>query len=213
MKTKRKQVWLVLAACAAALLLSVLAALALTGGQGEAAAGPQPTATPTPEPAVQPTPEPDPAYTRFEAEDAAAQRSAVREGDSIGRLWVEGTEIDCTLYWGDAGSQFNNGAGAHSADGCVLPGQAGTLFVGAHTNTYFADMQSIEDGAIIHVETGWGTYLYRVTEQKQITETDLDACHWGETTELCILYTCYPFGILTPTEYRWLAYAEPVQTA
>lgn len=210
-KTNRSKALLVLAVCAALLLVSVLVALGLSRRPAEEPPVPTPMPVRTPVPTL--SPEPTPAYTRSEAEDADSQRAAVAEGAQIGRLWVEGTEIDCALYWGDSGSQFSKGAGAHSLDGCVLPGQAGTLFVGAHTDTYFADMPSVKDGAVIHIETDWGTYLYRVTEQKQITETDIDACHWGEDTERCILYTCYPFGILTPTEYRWLAYAEPVDAA
>lgn len=146
---------------------------------------------------------------RLEAEQAKAN---IREGDEIGRVWVVGTQVDCTLYWGDDGNQFRNGAGVHSADGCVFPGEKGTVFVGGHTDSWFVDLKSAEIGSIIHLETPWGNFSYKITESKVIKETDIDQCRWGATTPSCILYTCYPFGIQTPTDQRYLVYADPLQT-
>lgn len=145
-------------------------------------------------------------------ESAAQAKANIQEGDEIGRVWVDGTEVDCTLYWGDDGNQFRDGAGVHSADGCVLPGENGTVFVGAHTNTWFVDLKSAEIGSIIHMETPWGNFSYKITETKVIQETEIDQCRWGEQTPSCILYTCYPFGILVPTSQRYLVYADPLET-
>lgn len=137
-------------------------------------------------------------------------KDGLSDGDELGRVWVEGTDVDCTLYWGDAGSQFSNGAGAHSADGCVLPGENGTVFIGAHTNTFFFDLQSAEIGSIIHLETPWGDYSYQITETRVIEETEIDLCRWGAAEPSCILYTCYPFGVTYATPNRYLVYADPV---
>ncbi|MGN0976145.1 MAG: sortase domain-bontaining protein, partial [Gemmiger sp.] len=202
MTAKRKKATMVAVACAAALVAVTAAAVALVAPKkqpSEPAPGADAGSTSSSAslPSSEPGTQAEPAYRRTETADADARREAVELHAKIGRVWVEGTEIDCDLYWSDTGSEFSQGAAAHADDGCVLPGQQGTLFVGAHTNTYFADMESVQTGDIIHVETEWGTYLYRVTDQKQITETDIDACYWGDTTERCILYTCYPFGILT----------------
>ena len=147
------------------------------------------------------------------AEQVAAAQNAhdtTQDGDAIGRVWVEGTQVDCDLYWGDAGSQFDKGAGAHAADGCVLPGENGTVFVGAHTGTYFSDLGSTQIGAVIHLETPWGTFDYKVTDMQVIQETDIDKVRWGAEEPSCILYTCYPFGTLTPTPQRYAVYADPI---
>lgn len=155
------------------------------------------------------------------AAEAAAQRQSqrdalqnahdtVQDGDKLGRVRVGGTEVDCDLYWGDTGSQFDDGAGCHSADGCVLPGENGTVFIGAHTGTFFSDLGSTEIGAIIHLETDWGSFAYKVTDMQVIQETDIDKVRWGAAEPSCILYTCYPFGILTPTPQRYAVYADPV---
>ena len=103
----------------------------------------------------------------------------MQDGDKLGRVRVGGTEVDCDLYWGDTGSQFDLGAGCHSADGCVLPGENGTVFIGAHTGTFFSDLGSTEIGAIIHLETDWGSFAYKVTDMQVIRETDIDKVALG----------------------------------
>ena len=131
-------------------------------------------------------------------------------GDKLGRIWVEGTNVDCDLYLGDSETQFSRGAGCHAEDGCVLPGENGTVFIGAHTGTYFSDLGSCEIGAIIHLETTWGDFAYQITDMQVILETDIDKVRWGAEEPSCILYTCYPFGILTHTTQRYAVYAAPV---
>lgn len=93
-------------------------------------------------------------------ESAAQAKANIQEGDEIGRVWVDGTEI----------------------------------------------------GSIIHLETPWGNFSYQITETKVIQETEIDQCRWGEQAPSCILYTCYPFGIQTPTDQRYLVYADPLET-
>ena len=131
-------------------------------------------------------------------------------GDKLGRIWVEGTNVDCTLYWGDSEGQFGRGAGCRAESDCVLPGENGTVFIGGHTGTYFSDLGSTQLGAIIHLETDWGDFTYKVTDMQVIQETDVDKVRWGAEEPSCILYTCYPFGILTHTPQRYAVYADPV---
>ena len=143
---------------------------------------------------------------------AQAEHDSVQYGDKLGRIWIEGTDVDCDLYWGDSETQFSRGAGCRSESDCVLPGENGTVFIGAHTGTYFADLGSCEIGAIIHLETTWGDFAYKITDMQVILETDIDKVRWGAEEPSCILYTCYPFGILTHTTQRYAVYADPVET-
>lgn len=144
-------------------------------------------------------------------EAAADARENVQYGDKLGTVRVEGTEIDCNLYWGDSNAQFDAGAGCHAEHGCVLPGENGTVFIGAHTGTFFADLGSAEVGARIYLDTDWGEFVYEITEMQVIYETDIDKVRWGAEEPSCILYTCYPFGILTHTDRRYAVYADPVE--
>lgn len=141
---------------------------------------------------------------------AQAEHDSVQYGDKLGRIWVEGTNVDCALYWGDSEGQFGRGAGCRAESDCVLPGENGTVFIGGHTGTYFSDLGSTQLGAIIHLETDWGDFTYKVTDMQVIQETDVDKVRWGAEEPSCILYTCYPFGILTHTPQRYAVYADPV---
>ena len=141
---------------------------------------------------------------------ATAAHEAAQYGDKLGRIWVEGTNVDCGLYLGDDEAEFSRGAGCRAESDCVLPGENGTVFIGAHTGTYFADLGSCQIGAIIHLDTDWGDFAYQITDMQVILETDIDKVRWGASEPSCILYTCYPFGILTHTTQRYAVYAAPV---
>ena len=141
---------------------------------------------------------------------AQAEHDSVQYGDKLGRIWVEGTNVDCALYWADSEGQFGRGAGCRAESDCVLPGENGTVFIGGHTGTYFSDLGSTQLGAIIHLETDWGDFTYKVTDMQVIQETDVDKVRWGAEEPSCILYNCYPFGILTHTPQRYAVYADPV---
>lgn len=150
-------------------------------------------------------------YTREEADALAAQyKSGVQVGSSIGRIWIEGTEIDCGIYWGDSAAILNLGGGCRDQNGCVLPGEMGTVCIGGHTGSYFHALDQAQVGAIIHLETPWGDFRYKVTETRVNEETDIAAFRWGDAAASCVLYTCYPIGILDPTPYRYTVYADPV---
>ena len=153
------------------------------------------------------------AQRREEAIQAAAEaKEGIEYGDCIGTVRVEGTEVDCELYWGDTNAIFRAGAGCSADNGCVMPGENGTVFVGAHTDTYFNKLFDAEEGALIHLDTIYGDFVYEITGFEVIGETEVDKCRWGAEEPSCILYTCYPQGIQVPTPYRYLAYADPVET-
>ena len=141
---------------------------------------------------------------------AQAEHDSVQYGDKLGRVWIEGTNVDCDLYWGDSEGQFGRGAGCRAESDCVLPGENGTVFIGGHTGTYFSDLGSTQIGSIIHLDTDWGDFTYQVTDMQVILETDIDKVRLGATEPSVILYTCYPFGILTHTTQRYAVYADPV---
>ena len=112
---------------------------------------------------------------------AQAEHDSVQYGDKLGRVWVEGTKVDCDLYWGDSEGQFSRGAGCRAESDCVLPGENGTVFIGGHTGSYFSDLGSTQIGSIIHLETDWGDFTYQVTDMQVILETDIDKVRLNAT--------------------------------
>ena len=162
------------------------------------APAPTPTPPPTPTPTPEPTPEPTPSTVTL---DAYPQND-----DYVGRLTIEGTAVDCEVYYGDSETQFSKGAGVSM--GSCIPGEGSTVMIGAHTGTYFRDLESVEEGADITIVTDYGEYHYTVARCAVVEETDTTAYDLDAEEENIILFTCYPFGILTRTTQRYLVYGD-----
>ena len=60
------------------------------------------------------------------------------------------------------------------------------------------------------IETSYGTYHYEVKETKVINETDTGAIDYSIDHEQLVMYTCYPFDMLSHTPYRFIVYADLV---
>ena len=128
------------------------------------------------------------------------------EGEALGHIQIDGTAVNCTLYYGDGESQIHAGVGIWK--GGKIPGENGTVLVAGHTNSFFRDLESVKEGADILVQTRYGEYHYRVTGTKIAQEDDTSAYDLTTTKPNMILYTCYPFGQVTLTSQRYFVYAE-----
>lgn len=146
-------------------------------------------------------------------EETAAPEAVVLEtypesGDLLGHLTVSGTTVDCDVYYGDSESEFKKGAGTFK--GAHIPGEGGTILMGAHTNTYFRDFESAQIGADVTFTTDYGEYHYTITDMKVASDTDTTAYDLDASEENLIMYTCYPFGTLTYTDQRYFIYCDYV---
>lgn len=129
-------------------------------------------------------------------------------GDKLGHLTVSGTTVDCDVYYGDSETEFSKGAGTFK--GAKIPGEGGTILMGGHTGTYFRDFESVEVGDDVTFTTSYGEYHYVVTGTKVALDTDTTAYDLDATEENLIMYTCYPFGIVNPTDERFFVYCDYV---
>ena len=129
-----------------------------------------------------------------------------QEGENYGRLVIQGTSIDCNLFYGDSPVELSSGAGTYA--GASIPGEGSTVMIGAHTGTYFRDLESVVEGADITITTDYGEYHYTVARCAVVEETDTTAYDLDAEEENIILFTCYPFGILTRTTQRYLVYGD-----
>ncbi len=130
------------------------------------------------------------------------------QGENYGRLTISGTAVDCNLYYGDSERELSAGAGTYT--GGKIPGEGGTVLIAGHTGTYFRDFESAQLGADIAIETRYGTYHYTISDMRVVEETDASAYDLAADEENIILYTCYPFGQLSTTPYRYFIYGTPV---
>ena len=156
-----------------------------------------------------------PALSALQTEETAAVEqeqvdleSYPESGDYLGHLTVSGTTVDCDVYYGDSETEFSKGAGTYK--GAKIPGEGGTILMGGHTGTYFRDFESVEVGDEVTFTTYYGEYHYVVTGTRVATDTDTTAYDLDATEENLIMYTCYPFGIINPTDERFFVYCDLV---
>lgn len=142
------------------------------------------------------------------SEPSVVQSAFPKEGEAYGTLRISGTSVDCQLYYGDGDAELNAGAGTYMST--CLPGQGGTILIAGHTGTYFRDLESVQVGADITIQTNYGEYHYEVTGMQPALATDTSAYDLNATPENVILYTCYPFGQTTPTDWRYFVYGKLV---
>lgn len=131
------------------------------------------------------------------------------QGDRYGRITIQGTTVDAPVYYGDSNSELNRGVGTYKDDSRAgIPGESKTILLAGHNNTFFNDLQSVEVGAEVTIETHYGTYVYTVERCEVLDYQDSSAYDFTRTDENLILYTCYPFDALGFTPNRYFVYAS-----
>lgn len=156
-----------------------------------------------------------PEYTyAAEAEEAETDRTNADgawipplQGEQYGELLCEDIELRAPLYYGDTADILEQGAGTYT--GGSLPGMGGAIIAGGHDGTFFAPLESIQEGMVFTLKTSYGQYEYEVTGTEVMDVMDYKARR--PDTEELVLYTCYPFG--TETELRnerFFVYAKKV---
>ncbi len=129
-------------------------------------------------------------------------------GSVFGNISVEGTEINCDLIYGDDTALLKKGA-------CMslyshIPGCGKGVMIAAHNNTYFHTLPEAEEGSLVHIETNYGSYVYKVYRSEVIKENERAkyAEELNGDKEVLILYTCYPIDTLASTPYRYFVFCE-----
>lgn len=130
-------------------------------------------------------------------------------GDQFGQISVSGTTVNAPLFYGDDNPSLNRGAGVYVESlGAGIPGEGCTILIAGHNQTFFSDLQHVEPGAIVTIETNYGTYTYTVEKCEVHTDPWTDAYDFSRTDENLILYTCYPFSQMGSTPDRYFVYAS-----
>ena len=86
-------------------------------------------------------------------------------GSRYGNIKIESLDINLPLYYGDKLSILKNGVGQSS--GSYFPGEGGSIIcMGHNTKAFLYKLPQIKKGAIIEVETTYGTFKYKVDNTK-----------------------------------------------
>lgn len=130
-------------------------------------------------------------------------------GACYGKLTCDRIGLDVPVYWGDDNTILKAGAGQYI--GSFLPGFNRTILLAAHNTTYFAPLEYIAAGDQITFATNYGRYVYQVTEVSVRHHEDASAYDLSREREQLVLYTCYPFEILSVRkQQRLFVYADRI---
>ncbi len=127
-------------------------------------------------------------------------------GAKYGMITIEGTDIDCPLFFGDDSKTLRRGAGQYK--GSSFPGMCSTTIIGGHNNSFFKTLKDAKVGSIITVKTHYGVYTYKITDTAIKSFNDRTAFDINAENENLVLYTCYPFNALGLTKQRYFVYGE-----
>ncbi len=117
---------------------------------------------------------------------------AVDEGNPFARIISEKAEVDHIVFEGVRRDDLKKGPG--HMPWTPLPGQPGNAVISGHRTTYeapFADLDLLEDGDEITVQTATGAHIYTVREVLIVEPTDVWVTEPREGSWLT-LTTCHP---------------------
>ncbi|MCR4594446.1 MAG: class D sortase [Clostridiales bacterium] len=134
-------------------------------------------------------------------------------GDKFGEITIESIGIkDLPLIYGDNRKLLLKGACL--SERSRLPGYGEGSLIGAHKYSFFHELEYIEKGAEVKVETYYGSFVYKVYDTK-IINVKQDDSYWndlygGHGKEVILLYSCYVSDTIRSTDYRFFAFCELV---
>lgn len=115
-------------------------------------------------------------------------------GQALGRIVIPAAGVDWLVVEGVSQAELAQGPG--HMPGTALPGQPGNSVISGHRTTYgapFRELDVLQPGDIITVETLIGSHTYEVTEVLAVAPTDVWVTNQVEGAWLT-LTTCHPEG-------------------
>ena len=121
------------------------------------------------------------------------------EGEQYARIINWHIGLNAPVYWGDSDEILMYGLGQSIIS--LPPGFGTAVILSGHNNTYLQCLQYAQEGYTIQIRTNYGTYQYKVTSIEVLNEGDLEKilidAAVDDAGEQLILYTCYPFHVVT----------------
>ncbi len=126
---------------------------------------------------------------------AAYAAGHTREGDALTRIVIPTIKVDTVVVEGTGASALRAGAGHYP--NTPLPGEEGNVAIAGHRTTYgkpFADLDRLNPGDEIVLETPIGRHVYRVSRPPFVVpNTDFSVIDQTPGHHLT-LTTCHPKG-------------------
>lgn len=123
---------------------------------------------------------------------ARSLRRRTAGGDPIGRIRIPEIAVSQVIVEGTGGDDLRKGPGHYPRT--ALPGMAGTVAIAGHRTTYgapFGDIDELESGDQVTVETPYGRFAYRVERSRIVPPTAVEVVR-NVGYERLVLSACHP---------------------
>src|ERR1700761_1411445 len=146
---------------------------------------------------------------------ATAEVEKVSSGDAnsatlLGRIEIPRVGVSAIVEEGESDSTLAQSVG-HLA-GTALPGQKGNVALAAHRDTYFRDLEDIQNGDEVYFTTATAIYKYEVDDLSVVAPDDVSVIAPTNDSRLTLI-TCYPFHYVGPAPKRFVVTAHLVTDA
>lgn len=137
--------------------------------------------------------------------DEDAFRGVGLDNAVVGVLRVPRLNIEVPLLLGASNDHLARGACIISGTSAPLGQDNSNVAIAGHRGDIFRDIEDIQLGDTLTIETRWGTLTYRAVEFRAIAPEDTAAVGVQPHRDLVTLLSCHPYGI---SDQRYLAIFE-----
>lgn len=123
----------------------------------------------------------------------------------VGVLRVPRLNVEAPLLLGASNDHLARGACIISGTSAPLGQESSNVAIAGHRGDIFRDIEDIQLGDTLTIETRWGTLEYRAVEFCAIAPDDTAAVGVQPHRDLVTLLSCHPYGI---SDQRYLAIFE-----
>jgi LPXTG-site transpeptidase (sortase) family protein len=123
----------------------------------------------------------------------------------IGRIEIPSVGVSAIVEEGFSDETLAESVG--HLTGTTLPGHTGNVALAAHRDTYFRDLEDIQDGDEVFFTTATAIYKYRVSGVEIVDPTDIGVIAPSTDSRLTLI-TCYPFHFVGPAPKRFVVIAQ-----
>jgi sortase A len=142
-----------------------------------------------------------------ESRAAPAGGTTVKESLALplGRIEIPRVGVSAIVEDGESNSTLAESVG--HVPGTAQPGQRGNAALAAHRDTYFRNLEDIQNGDEIYFTTVTAIFKYRVDDVSVVPPTDVSVLAPSDDSRLTLI-TCYPFHYVGPAPKRFVVTAH-----
>lgn len=147
--------------------------------------------------------------------DVSGLESMGLEGDLVGSVRIPRLDETLPLLLNATTDHMAEGAVVVSGTSAPLGGSGDNCVIAAHRGVWhglrmFRDIEDMEIGDLVSIETPWDSLDYQVSEIRVIKPDEADALKPQPGRDLVTLFTCHPYGY---NYQRYIVICERVRTA